>query len=101
DRSSTPLVTTTRIVAPAGSGFRFEFSITVRLSAERCTLVKNGVAPWNSWNVVELTVFGFSGWENVSTTPVFSPTPVAPSTGVTEVTTGATVSGVLAVVNCD
>ena len=73
--------------------------MTVRLSAERFTLVEIGLDPLNSAKVVLLMVAEFSTLEKVSVTTAEGPTAVALFDGVTLVTVGAVVSVPAAVVN--
>ena len=95
-RSVTPWVTTTLMSAAAGS---VSVRVTVRPSPERLMLGEICVSPLNSVKVWPLIVFGFSGLENVITTGVFWPAPLAPLAGVTEVTVGGVVSVPAAMVN--
>src|SRR5438552_17568043 len=93
-----PLVATTATVLDAGK--YGDFMVTTRLSAEMLvvTLPVSRVPFANKARLL-LIVPGFSDLEKVSTTATSSPTPIAPSLGVTLITVGGVVSAPAPVMN--
>src|SRR5258708_8222212 len=97
DRSFTTLVATTAMVLVGGRVPLL--SVTTRLSSEVLICTDARVPFTTSPIVLLLMVVGSNDFENVNTTIVSRPIPIAPLFGVTEITRGGVVSPIAAVVN--